>query len=171
MYRVAQRMELLLFRVLSALVGSWNRVFFNFKTEFLGVFSDETGVENMTCAPLACSLAGASSSDSDLPIIKSTYLAGEKSTSKFEVQIELINYLILRTPLRGDFDFFRFGVLLPMSIISISCVKPVLCEHPSSALAIIWCSRLALLLQRRWKIIEINFSLLINFCYSNQSTY
>lgn len=55
-----------LFRAFSSLGGSWNRVLFSLRTEFLGVFNDDTGVENITCALFASSLAGASSSDRDL---------------------------------------------------------------------------------------------------------
>lgn len=41
------------------------------------------------------------------------------------MQIEK-THLIFRTPLSGDLDLRFFGVLLPISIKSISCVKPVL---------------------------------------------
>lgn len=51
-------------------------------------------------------------------------------------------YLTFKTPFNGDFDFFRFGVLLPISIISISCVRPVLPDTSSMRLSIV-CFRFA----------------------------
>lgn len=85
------------------------------------------------------------------------------------------NYLILRTPLSGDLDFFRFGVLLPISMISISCVRPVLCEHPSSGPFSIWCDLLAQLLvhktnkQNKSSKLSIHCHIYID-CFQNSNT-
>lgn len=68
-------------------------------------------------------------------------------------------------------DFFRFGVLLPISIISISCVRPVLCEHPSSGPFSIWCDDLLALLFVHIHTHKIkttqNYQFLYIDCYEN----
>lgn len=82
--------------------GKSKRVVFNFSKPPLGTFCDETGVENITVPTFKCSLTiGVSSSDVVVVFTFSTLFNGVR-------------------------DFRFFGVLLPMSIMSISCVRPVL---------------------------------------------
>lgn len=155
MYRVVQTTELLfLWCDFSSLDGNWNRVLFN--TDARGTFCDDTGVENITWATFKCSFVMmGSSSDNDLHISKRIAIETFGNWLVFPFQdyhgwLQCIAaYLILRTPFSGDFNLafnwhFRFGVLLPMSIISISCVRPVLRLHASSAPFSIWCVRLTL---------------------------
>lgn len=150
MYRVVHTTELLfLWCDFSSLDGNWNRVLFN--TEARGTFCDDTGVENITWATFKCSFVGmGSSSDNDLHISNRSIWSNNGLVIRFQdwTKCDAV-YLILRTPFNGDFNLafvghFRFGVLLPMSIISISCVRPVLRLHASSPTFSIWCVRLTL---------------------------
>lgn len=135
-----------LLRATSAEVGNTKRVFFNFNKLPRWGFCDETGVENITLATFKFSLCGASSSDKDRTF---------------------------STPFNGDLALRFFGVLLPMSMISISCVKPVLADErswnePSSMRLIRPRFRLAPLQKQMWKTGEKTMLKNILFAYCRQ---
>lgn len=160
-----------LWHIFSVLAGNWNRVVFSFNIVLRGAFSDDTGVENNTWA-LFGSLAGASSSDRDLQFQQTRNHHKLNRKTRFKdagYGVKCYTNLIFKTPLSGDLDFLRFGVLLPMSIMSISCVRPVLPEHPSSARLSIWWD---LFLSLIWgkQTISIESSATLDCLYSEMQT-
>lgn len=109
------------FFVLSTDDGKIKRVFcFIFIIPPLVTFWEDTGVEKITPATFKCRLPGTSSSNIEAGYLKLKRKNYQKNSLGYELSTHF------NTLFNGDFIFGFFGVLLPISIISISWVKPVL---------------------------------------------